>query len=109
MDTGTRRLTLSEVRAYEHITWTPALAASSRTLKTIRLVTPTRFDVDQTGALNDDDPGNNIKHIYVPGGLSVGQTYTIAVTLKSSDVPVRYGLAWQVKDYALQNNLWVEE
>ena len=56
-----------------------------------------------------DDLGNNIEHIYVPGGLSVGQTYTIAVSLKSSDVPVRYGLAWQVKDSALQNNLWVGE
>ncbi len=56
-----------------------------------------------------DDLGNNIEHIYVPGGLSVGQAYTISVTLKSSDVPVRYGLAWQVKDSALQNNLWVGE
>ena len=65
---------------------------------------------DQDGAIlgRSDDPGNNIEHIYIPSGLSAGQTYTITVTLKSSDAPVRYGLAWQVRNAALPNSLWRE-
>ena len=65
---------------------------------------------DQNGAMvgRSDDSGNNIEHMYVPSGLSVGQTYTITVTLKSSDAPVRYGLAWQVRNSDLLNGLWRE-
>ena len=55
-----------------------------------------------------DDPGNNIEHIYLPEGLEAGQSYEIVVTLKSSDVPVRYGLAWQVRTSALQHSPWRE-
>ena len=65
---------------------------------------------DQNGVIvgRSDDPGNNIEHIYVPSGLSVGQIYTITVTLKSSDAPVRYGLAWQVRNSDQLNRLWRE-
>ena len=56
-----------------------------------------------------DDPGNNIEHIHVPGGLTVGETYTIVVTLRSAEFPVRYGLAWQVRDSAQRYELWREE
>lgn len=56
-----------------------------------------------------DDPGNNIEHIYVPDGLTQGQNYTIAVTAKTSESPVRYGLAWQSRESAFQHDLWRSE
>ena len=56
-----------------------------------------------------DDPGNNIEHIYLTGGLTVGETYTITVTLKSAEFPVRYGLAWEARDTTRRHELWREE
>ena len=56
-----------------------------------------------------DDPGNNIEHIYVPGGLAIGEPYTIVVKAKSTANPIRYGLAWQARQSALRNYLWREE
>lgn len=55
-----------------------------------------------------DDLGNNIEHIYVPGGLAVGQPYTIAVKAKTTASPIRYGLAWQARRSALQHEVWRE-
>ena len=56
-----------------------------------------------------DDPGNNIEHIYVPGGPKVEEGYSIVVTLKSSETAARCGLAWQAGNSALRHSVWRAE
>ena len=67
------------------------------------------LDGDNQVISRSDDPGNNIEHIYVPGGLEVGEHYSIVVTLKSSETATRYGLAWQARNSALRHGVWKAE
>ncbi len=62
---------------------------------------------DRTGAMvgRSDDPANNVEHIYLPGSLTIGQSYTITVSLKTPAAPTHYGLAWQSCTDALKESL----
>ena len=64
------------------------------------------LDGDNQLISRSDDAGNNIEHIYVPGGLKVEERYSIVVTLKSSETATRYGLAWQARNCALRHSVW---
>ena len=62
---------------------------------------------DRTGAMvgRSEDPANNVEHIYLPGSLTIGQSYTITVSLKTPAAPTHYGLAWQSCTDALKESL----
>ena len=63
------------------------------------------LDGDNRVISRSDDPGNNIEHIYVPGGLEVEGRYSIVVALKSSETATRYGWAWQAGNSALRHSV----
>ena len=62
-------------------------------------------DGDNRVISRSDDPGNNIEHIYVPGGLEVEGRYSIVMALKSSETATRYGWAWQARNSALRHSV----